>query len=53
MKKIVFIVNPVSGTANKRSVIRQIDRLIDKERFDYSVVTWPARGSARSINMWG
>lgn len=49
MKKIVFIVNPVSGTANKRSVIRQIDRLIDKERFDYSVVTTEYAGHATEL----
>lgn len=49
MKKIVFIVNPISGTANKRSVLRQIDRLLDKEKFEYQIVKTEYAGHATEI----
>lgn len=48
-KKIVFIVNPISGTASKRGVLRQIDRLVDKERFEYVVMTTERAGHATDI----
>lgn len=49
MKKIVFVVNPISGTANKRSILRQVDRLIDKEQFEYSITETQYAGHATEI----
>ena len=49
MKKIVFIVNPISGTANKRSVLRQIERLIDKKKFEFKIIQTEYAGHATEI----
>lgn len=48
-QKIIFIVNPISGTTNKRSILRQVDRLIDRERFDYDIVETEYAGHATEI----
>ncbi len=36
-KKIVFIVNPISGTHNKEHIIKLIDEKIDKDQYDYEI----------------
>lgn len=33
-KNIVFIVNPISGTTNKKSIVRHIEEGIDKEKYN-------------------
>ena len=38
-KNIVFIVNPISGTSSKRTIVNQIDKYIDNQLFDFKVVT--------------
>ena len=38
MQKIVFIINPISGTASKKSMPALIDKYIDKNRFDIEVI---------------
>lgn len=36
-KKILFIVNPISGTRGKKSVVRDIEECLDTSLFDYTV----------------
>ena len=36
-KSILFIVNPISGTVNKDLIIKNIEDLIDKEKYDYRI----------------
>ncbi len=33
-KSIVFVVNPISGTTNKRSIVRHIEEGIDKQKYN-------------------
>jgi YegS/Rv2252/BmrU family lipid kinase len=37
VQKIVFIINPISGTASKKSMPALIDKYIDKNRFDVEI----------------
>ena len=36
-KKILFIINPISGGHNKAKIIRSIPKLLDESRFDISI----------------
>ncbi len=36
-RKILFIINPISGTKSKASIPELIEKTLDKEKFDYSV----------------
>ena len=47
--KIVFIINPISGTANKASIPSLIDKYIDKERFDIEIRLTEYAGHASEI----
>lgn len=38
MKNIAFIINPVSGTQNKRRIPKQIDKLLDKNQWATDIV---------------
>ena len=46
MKRIVFIVNPISGTTTKKRVPEVIAATIDKEQFDYEIVYTEYAGHA-------
>lgn len=48
-KNILFIINPISGTANKDSMPSLIEKYIDKERFDVSMVFTEYAGHAQEI----
>lgn len=48
-KKILFIINPISGTANKKSMPSLIEKYIDKERFDVNIVFTEYAGHAQEI----
>jgi YegS/Rv2252/BmrU family lipid kinase len=48
-KTIVFIINPISGTQSKRTILRLIDELMDRERYDYRVVRTQYAGHAVEI----
>lgn len=48
-KKILFIVNPISGTNNKKNIVQQIDKYLDKEKFDHSVVYTEYAGHATEL----
>ena len=45
-KRIVFIVNPISGTGSKTSVVNSIEENIDKNKFDYEISTTEYAGHA-------
>ena len=46
MKRITFIVNPVSGGKDKKKVLAAIDRFIDRSLFTYEVLTTGKPGDA-------
>lgn len=48
-KKIVFILNPISGTASKAGIPQLIESTLDKERFDYSIVETQRAGHASEL----
>ena len=48
-KKIVFIVNPISGTKSKEGLKALIDDIIDKERFECAIVRTEYAGHASVI----
>src|SRR5574344_1867511 len=48
-KNITFIMNPISGTQDKNNIPSLIDALLDKERFDYTIVPTEYAGHASII----
>ena len=48
-KRIVFIVNPISGTQGKRAILRYIHQKMDRDRYDYQVVRTQHAGHATEI----
>ena len=48
-KKIVFIMNPISGTSDKKNIPYLIEELLDKEQFDYSIRETEYAGHAYEI----
>lgn len=48
-KQIVFIVNPISGTQGKKSIIKCIDERIDRSLYDYKIEKTAYAGHAIEI----
>ena len=48
-KRIVFILNPISGTHSKKEIPGLIDKLLDKEQFDYKLRLTEYAGHAAEI----
>lgn len=48
-KNILFIMNPISGTSKKSGIPNIIDRKLDKERFEHSVIFTEYPGHAAEI----
>lgn len=48
-KTIVFIINPISGTHSKKGIIHLIEKLVNKERFDYVIAKTQYAGHATEI----
>lgn len=48
-KQIIFVVNPMSGTHNKTSVLSLIEKNIDKEQYEYKIVCTERAGHAIEI----
>jgi len=48
-KKILFIINPISGGHNKATFIKAIPKLLDKSRFDISITHSKRAGHAKKI----
>lgn len=49
-KKIVFVINLTSGTSDKTSIPTLIDEHLDKDRFEYEIVTTKYAGHASEIS---
>ena len=48
-KKIIFIINPISGTASKAGIPKLIERYLDHEAFDYEIKLTEYAGHASVI----
>ena len=48
-KKIVFVVNPISGTQGKKAILKWIDERLDRSVYDYSIVKTEYAGHATQI----
>lgn len=49
VKRILFVVNPISGTSQKRLILKQIEKHLDLTRFEYEVVNTEYMGHATEI----
>ena len=48
-KRIVFVVNPISGTQGKKAILKWIDERLDQSIYDYSIVKTDYAGHATQI----
>ena len=48
-KRIVFVVNPISGTQGKKAILKWIDERLDRSVYDYSIVKTEYAGHATQI----
>ncbi len=48
-KKIIFIINPISGTVSKAKIPYYVEKYIDKEKFDYQFIKTEYAGHASII----
>ncbi len=48
-KKVLFLVNPISGTKNKDAIIEDINEYIDKNKFEYEIVLTQRAGHATEL----
>lgn len=48
-KRIVFVVNPISGTQGKKAILKWIDERLDRSLYDYSIVKTEYAGHATQI----
>jgi len=48
-QKILFVVNPISGTSGKKLILREIEKLLDRDRYEYEVRTTEYAGHAEEI----
>ena len=49
MKNIAFIINPISGTQNKRKIPKMIERTLDSEQWSYDIVFTKYRGNGTEL----
>lgn len=49
MKNIAFIINPISGTLNKRRIPKLIEKLLDKEKWAADIVFTEYKGHATEL----
>lgn len=48
-KRVIFIVNPISGTTGKKMVLKLIESNLDKNKYDYDIVHTEYVGHATEI----
>jgi len=48
-KRIIFVVNPISGTQSKKAILKWIDERMDRSVYDYSIVKTQYAGHATQI----
>lgn len=49
MKNIAFIINPISGTLNKRRIPKIIEKSLDRSRWSYDIVFTKYRGNGTEL----
>ena len=49
IKKLIFVVNPISGTQNKELILSLLDEKIDKEKYSWDIVYTERAGHAIDI----
>lgn len=49
-KQITFIINPISGTRDKRFIVRDIQKFLDCDKFDYNIEMTKYAGHACEIS---
>src|SRR5215471_9258677 len=45
MRKIIFLVNPISGTSKKDAVLKYIEKAFKKEKIDFEIVPTDPAGN--------
>ena len=48
-KRIIFVVNPISGTQSKKAILKWIDERMEQSVYDYSIVRTEYAGHATQI----
>ena len=48
-KRMIFVVNPISGTQSKKAILKWIDERMDRSVYDYSIVRTEYAGHATQI----
>jgi len=48
-KKVVFILNPISGTISKAGITDLIEERLDKDKFDYRIAETQHAGHATDL----
>lgn len=48
-KKVVFVVNPISGTQGKKAILKSIDERLDRSIYDYRIMETQYAGHATEI----
>ncbi len=48
-KRIIFVVNPISGTSGKKRILQLLETHLDKGKFDSDIVTTKYQGHATEI----
>lgn len=48
-KRIVFVVNPISGTSGKSMILKLIETHLDKSKYDYDIIKTQYQGHAAEI----
>lgn len=48
-RRIIFIVNPISGTQGKKAILKWIDERLDRTLYEYEVVKTEYAGHATEI----
>ena len=51
--KILYIINPVSGTKKKKNIVKQIEKHINKNQFEYNIVKTQYAGHAYELAQEG
>ena len=48
-KRILFIVNPISGTSSKKGFDKIVEKVIDRDRFEYNIIRTEYAGHAAEL----
>ena len=50
MKRVRFIINPISGTVSKSGIPEAIDEYLDKSKFSYEILETQYAGHAEELS---